>query len=100
MTLTRSRRWLLGVVFATGACAAAPRPLERAANPRIPDSVPERRAAQRAATPELEAEDERWGISAAEERSRADGRAAKLAAPLPPRSDIPTVNAAPTTPRP
>ena len=40
---------------------------------RIPDSVPEKVAAQRAASGpqlQLEAEDDRWGIAAAQERKR------------------------------
>lgn len=40
---------------------------------RIPDSVPEKVAAQRAASGpqlQLEAEDDRWGIEAAQERKR------------------------------
>ena len=46
------------------ACAASPRPRPE---PRVQDSVPDKIAAQRAASGELhlEDEDERWGIEAA-----------------------------------
>lgn len=53
-------------------CAGAPKKKEGAPPPRIKDSAPERAASQRAATPglRLEAEEERWGIEAAQERKR------------------------------
>jgi hypothetical protein len=54
------------------ACARTPAPLPETPA-RIKDSVPEKIAAQRAATPglALEREDERWGFEAARERRRA-----------------------------
>jgi len=57
---------LLGV-----ACAASPRPRPE---PRVKDSVPDKIAAQRAASGELnlEDDDERWGIEAARANRKAD----------------------------
>jgi hypothetical protein len=55
----------------SGACASAPRP-EATTPPRVKDSAPEKIAAQRAASGglQLDREDERWGIEAAQERKR------------------------------
>jgi hypothetical protein len=52
------------------ACASSPKP--RAEQPqRVPDSAPDKIAAQRAAAGlHLEEEDERWGIDAARERKQ------------------------------
>jgi len=54
-----------------GACAAGPRP-EATTPSRVKDSAPEKIAAQRAASGnlQLDREDERWGIDAARERKR------------------------------
>ena len=84
------------MVLLLAACARTPKQQETAPPPRIKDSVPERAAAQRTATPglRLESEDERWGIEAAQERKRqeeankpsgakADGGASKAVTPLP-----------------
>jgi hypothetical protein len=53
------------------ACAASPRPRPE---PRIKDSVPDKIAAQRAASGELhlEDDDERWGIEAARAKRQSD----------------------------
>jgi hypothetical protein len=73
-----SSRWTPVVLFATAlvlsACAAQRRPPESAGGSggRLKDSVPEKVAAQRAATPGLELEDDdaRFGVGAAQERKR------------------------------
>ncbi|HXJ21278.1 MAG TPA: hypothetical protein VMT03_13695 [Polyangia bacterium] len=59
---------LAGVLLS--ACASSPkRPAEQPQ--RVPDSAPDRIAAQRAAAGlQLEEEDERWGIEAARERKQ------------------------------
>jgi hypothetical protein len=80
----RVRFWgrSLFLVLALGAaCRTAPRPETRSAA-RIPDSAPERAAAQRAASPGLglEADEQRWGVEAARERRRQrDAKAAEAA---------------------
>jgi hypothetical protein len=53
------------------ACAAGPRPRPE---PRVKDSVPDKIAAQRAASGELhlEDDDERWGIDAARAKRQSD----------------------------
>ena len=61
---------LLASALLFSACAGQRRPIENANGARLKDSVPEKLAAQRAATPGLEDEDARWGISAAQERKR------------------------------
>jgi hypothetical protein len=68
----------LGAASLAAGCAAGPRPRTESAQTRVPDSVPEKIAAQRAANPNLrlEQEDQRWGISAAKER-QADQKARK-----------------------
>jgi hypothetical protein len=77
-----SRRILLATALPLSACAGAQhRPENTSA--RVRDSAPEKAAAQRAATPglALEADDERWGITAAAQRKRAqDDQKAKAAA--------------------
>jgi hypothetical protein len=79
------------------ACARTPNRQESAPPPRVKDTVPEKAAAHKAASPglQLEAQDERWGIEAAQERKRQeqekkaaatggrDGGAAKQVTPLP-----------------
>jgi len=62
----------LGAAILVSACAGQRRPTENLNDARIKDSAPEKLAAQRAATPNLNLEDEdaRWGISAAQERKR------------------------------
>jgi hypothetical protein len=60
------------LLVAGGGCArSAPPPTETPA--RVKDSAPEKIAAQRAAIPglNLEQDDQRWGIEAARERKRA-----------------------------
>jgi hypothetical protein len=64
------RTFVLTASLVLPSCAGARRTPENAAAARVPDSVPERAAAQRAATPGLEAEEDRWGIEAARERKR------------------------------
>src|SRR4051794_17842559 len=69
---TRSMRAALVVLVFLAACASRPRP-PGPPSPRIHDSVPERAAAQRAATPvdpNLEDVDQQWGIDQARERKR------------------------------
>lgn len=71
------------LLVAGGGCArSAPPPAETPA--RVKDSAPEKIAAQRAALPglNLEQEDQRWGVEAARERKRA--------APPAPPSNAPT----------
>jgi len=62
--------WFALAALLTAACASAPRSREStAASARIPDSAPEKVAAQRAASGlQLEQDDARWGIEAARER--------------------------------
>jgi hypothetical protein len=66
----------LGVGSLVGGCASSPTPRAESSPPRVKDSAPDKVAAQRTANPQLglEAEDERWGISAAQER-KADQKA-------------------------
>lgn len=74
------RTTVLGLLLAS--CATAQRPTEAAL--RVPDSVPERMAAQRAGAPrslELEPNEERWGIEAARERKRQRDAAKEKQAP-------------------
>ena len=61
-----ARRGALFVCLLVLACAGSPRPRPEA-EPRVKDSVPDKLAAQRAASGELrlEDQDERWGIEAA-----------------------------------
>ncbi|HTA20834.1 MAG TPA: hypothetical protein VK989_16185 [Polyangia bacterium] len=69
----RTRPILLGAAILLPACAAQQRPSESLNAARIKDSALEKAAAQRAATPGLnleEEDDHRWGISAAQERKR------------------------------
>jgi hypothetical protein len=63
---TPARKGSLFVCLLVLACAGSPRPRPEA-EPRVKDSVPDKLAAQRAASGELrlEDEDERWGIEAA-----------------------------------
>ena len=72
------------------ACAGTPKRTTTAGEspappPRLKDSVPERAAAQRAATPglQLEAQDERWGVEAAKERKRQQEESRAAAKPPP-----------------
>jgi hypothetical protein len=60
----------LGAGSLAGGCASSPKPRAEASPTRVKDSAPDKVAAQRTANPQLglEAEDERWGISAAQER--------------------------------
>jgi hypothetical protein len=84
-------------VFATGflvlmaACATSPRS-EQTGAPRAKDTVPDKIAAQRAASGNLRLEDEenRWGFEAArEKRDRAKPSSAIIVAPLPPPGTTP-----------
>jgi hypothetical protein len=99
------RRALLGLTatatLMTAACASAPRPQAEVPAPaaRIPDSRPERIAAQRAGAPaslELEQNDERWGIEAARDRREAEGQKKSATVTPPPTTPIPA--AAPASP--
>jgi hypothetical protein len=67
----------------TLSCAAAPRPRPESAQ-RVPDSAPDKIAAQRAATGlHVEDDDERWGLVAARQRrERAEQK--KNRPPVPP----------------
>jgi hypothetical protein len=64
---------VLGGALTTSACGAGRPRTETMTAQRLKDSVPEKRAMLRGATPglDLEAEDDRWGIEAAKERKRA-----------------------------
>jgi hypothetical protein len=79
----------LAVVVAAGwiACASTPKS-DTQASPRVKDSVPERAAAQRSASKnlELDADDDRWGIEAARARKDevANKKANSVVIPLPP----------------
>jgi hypothetical protein len=70
MTITRP---LLAVMFAgalTSSCATGARPRPETAQ-RVPDSAPDKIAAQRAATGlHVEDDDERWGLVAARQRKQ------------------------------
>lgn len=79
MIMLWTRRLLLATSLSLVACARVQTRSDDGA-PRIKDSAPEKIAAQRAATPglALEAEDDRWGLTAAAERKRAqDDRKAR-----------------------
>jgi hypothetical protein len=78
------RAFVLGASLASACAASGPRP-ETVATRRPDDTMPERSAALRAATPglQLEAEDERWGIEAAKERKRREPRQKTPPPPLP-----------------
>jgi hypothetical protein len=71
-----SSRWtrtvLCGTALVVSACAGARRSPENVGASRLKDSVPEKVAAQRAASPglDLENDDARWGNGAAQERKR------------------------------
>ena len=82
-SMIRARSSVLGLALAAAlsvvACASARTPRAEAPPSRVQDTMPERRAAQRAGAPaglELEESDERWGIEAARERKAAE-KAAK-----------------------
>jgi hypothetical protein len=99
MTLSTWRRILvLGAPLLLGACGPPRRPPETAATARIKDSAPEKAAAQRAASPglALEADEQRWGIGAAQERKRVrDEQAARTSAR--PGAGTTTIDLAPVT---
>ena len=64
------------LVSLCAACASRPRPVESPPPARVHDSVPERAAATRAAARlDLEQNDERWAIEAAEQRKREGAQA-------------------------
>ncbi len=83
MTLTRSFVRKVFAVVLLASCAAGPRSRPESAQ-RVPDSAPDKIAAQRAAAGlHLEEDDERWGIAAARERrQRAEPK--KSTPPIPP----------------
>ena len=75
------------VTLAVLACATPPRSERAAAPPRLKDSVPEKVAAQRAASGGLRLQDEedRWGFEGARERRDDRRQAGKTTVvPLPP----------------
>ena len=82
-------RWsVLGLALAAALsvadCASTRTPRAEAPPSRVQDTLPERRAAQRAGAPaslELEESDERWGIEAARERQAAEKAAKEEKAP-------------------
>ena len=88
MTITRAFLRKTFVVALLASCASSPRPRPESAQ-RVPDSAPEKVAAQRAATGlRLEEDDERWGIVAARERKqRAEQKNGQP--PVPPAAPIP-----------
>lgn len=101
----RMRPILLGAAVLLPACAGQQRPTESLNASRIRDSAPEKAAAQRAATPglNLEEEDDRWGISAAQERKRHlddQDDAKRKAASTRDIQTGPTIESAPTFPKP
>lgn len=68
MTITRAFLRKIFAVALLASCASGPRPRPESAQ-RVPDSAPDKIAAQRAATGlHLEEDDQRWGIVAARER--------------------------------
>jgi hypothetical protein len=91
----------LGAGSLAAGCASGPRPHAESAQARVPDSVPEKVAAQRAANPNLplEQEDQRWGISAAQER-KADKKARTQAPEGASASGTGRVDVAPLAPAP
>jgi hypothetical protein len=77
---------VLGLGLLALSCASGPKPrAENAPPPRLKDSAPERAASQRASARNmnLEEEDQRWGIAAAQERKRQEKQKAEPAATLP-----------------
>jgi len=103
--MTRSIALTIAAFLAIAGCArpASPPPETPA---RVKDSAPEKIAAQRAALPglDLEQEDQRWGIEAARERKNAAApetpSGAPAGAPRPQPSEVrkPQPPASPTTP--
>jgi hypothetical protein len=90
MIMIWTRRLLLATSLSLVACAGVQLRSDEVA-PRIKDSAPEKIAAQRAAAPglALEAEDDRWGLTAAAERKRAqDDRKARAIVPGASRIDL------------
>jgi hypothetical protein len=77
-TTLRTITTLCGVSLLVLACATGPRP-RADSSARAKDTVPDKIAAQRAATPGLQLgrEDDRWGFEAARERRRADDQKKK-----------------------
>jgi len=91
----------LGAGSLVAGCASGPKPRAESAQARVPDSAPEKIAAQRAANPNLrlEQEDQRWGISAAQER-KADKKARAQAPDGASPSGTGRVDVAPPAPAP
>lgn len=82
MKLTSVAR-LVVLVLLPAACASTPHGREQQPQ-RVPDSVPDKIAAQRAAAGlHLEEEDERWGIEAARARKQNQENHPAPAAPAP-----------------
>jgi hypothetical protein len=97
------RTALFGAGLLVSACAGPRRPPENASAARIKDSTPEKAAAQRAATPGLENEEGRWGITAAQERKRRRDEQNEQRRKAASATDIratPTVEVAPVLPKP
>ena len=83
--------------------AASPAAQAEGRPPRIPDSAPEKIAAQRAASGpqlQLEAEDDRWGIEAAQERKRLEEQQQATPVRTPNASGSIGVSPAPAAPKP
>ena len=98
MTITRPFLRTIFVGALVASCAAGPRSRPESVQ-RVPDSAPDKIAAQRAATGlHLEEDDERWGIVAA--RQRKDGAARKDDhPPIPPEPHrAPLISICPPTP--
>ena len=103
MTSSRwTRTFLLGLALVAPACAAQQRAPETASASRIKDSAPEKTAALRAATPglELEEDDARWGVNAAQERKRIRDEQRRKAASTTDIRATPTGEVAPVLPKP
>jgi len=109
MSMSTRRTWLgwtlgLGLGLLPLACASTQH-REAQAPARIQDSAPEKVAAQRAAARglDLEADDARWGVEAAQERKRADRKqppAAQATQPTPKGPVDLKTGAAPASPPP
>jgi hypothetical protein len=83
MTTSKLLLRILFVGALASACASGPKARPETAK-RVPDSAPDKIAAQRAATGlHQEEEDQRWGFEAARERRR-QAEQRKLQAPVPP----------------
>jgi hypothetical protein len=99
MTASKLLRTVVFGAMLASACTASRARTETVTAQRLKDSTPERSAALRAATPGLEAEDDRWGIEAAKERKRIGDPRARNLQPPPPLAGSATIDVkTPTNP--